>query len=197
MSSDLEPVVLKRPIEIEETRNFETSSSPISAVGVLNQSASIAQQPAKKVKKEKDPNAPKRPLNSYFLFQRDHRLLLKSTQPDLPFSEMSRLINEAWDKMSTEDHSKYENEAKTLLEAYNKENKAYKEGKEEKPVIVTESVITEQAPSSTTSAASKGAQTLEIPLPESTSSSSAESPKKKKKKQKHREGSENVSNSSQ
>jgi len=35
-----------------------------------------------KPKKEKDPNAPKRPISSYFLFMNDRRKTLKTEKPD-------------------------------------------------------------------------------------------------------------------
>ena len=189
MSSDLEPVVIKRSVSYDE---ITPSESPVPAAAT---SAASAQPAAKKAKKEKDPNAPKRPLNAYFLFQRDQRAHLKSTQPDLPFAESNKLMNEAWEKMSSEERSKYENEAKSLLEAYNKEFKAHKEGTLAEPVK-TEAVVNESVKAETAKAEiseSPSSQSLDLPV--ASQSSSTETPKKKKKKQKHREGNESESSS--
>ena len=177
MSSDFEPVVIKRSVSHDE---ITPSESPVPAAS--------AQPAAKKAKKEKDPNAPKRPLNAYFLFQRDQRAHLKSTQPDLPYAESNKLMNEAWEKMSSEERAKYENEAKVLLEAYNKEFKAYKEGTLAEP-IKTEAVKAETAKAEISE--SPSSQSLDVPV--ASQSSSTETPKKKKKKQKHREGNESES----
>lgn len=184
MSSDLEPVVIKRSVSYDE---ITPSESPVPTASTS--SAAVSVQPAaKKAKKEKDPNAPKRPLNAYFLFQRDQRAHLKSTQPDLPYAESNKLMNEAWEKMSSEERTKYENEAKALLEAYNKEFKAYKEGALAEPVK-TESVKAETAKAEISE--SPNAQSLDLPV--ASQSSSTETPKKKKKKQKHREDNESES----
>ena len=189
MSSDLEPVILKRSLEKDEVPSSEASVPAVSgAPSEISSVSAAVQQPVKKAKKEKDPNAPKRPLNAYFLFQRDHRLHLKSNQPDLPFVEVNRSMNEAWEGMGAEERAKYENEAKVLLEAFNKENKAYKESKDGGVV----SAAPEKAEESLASTA-ESVPVHEAALPVVSASSSSEtpqSPKKKKKKEKHRESSE-------
>ncbi|CAF4441987.1 unnamed protein product, partial [Rotaria magnacalcarata] len=43
-------------------------------------------------KASKDPNAPKRPLSGYFLFARDERLKIKSTQPNIPMTDFHSIF---------------------------------------------------------------------------------------------------------
>ena len=40
-----------------------------------------------KMKKEKDPNAPKRPMSAYFLFLNERRETLKKERPELKMGE--------------------------------------------------------------------------------------------------------------
>lgn len=54
-------------------------------------------------KKPKDPNAPKRPPSSYLLFQNEVRNELKQSFPDLPNSELLKMISVRWAKMSDAD----------------------------------------------------------------------------------------------
>ncbi|CAF3424790.1 unnamed protein product [Rotaria socialis] len=58
-------------------------------------------------KASKDPNAPKRPLSGYFLFARDERLKIKSTQPNIPMTETMKLIGERWSKLDVNLKSHY------------------------------------------------------------------------------------------
>ena len=54
-------------------------------------------------KKPKDPNAPKRPPSSYLLFQNEVRNELKQSFPDLPHSELLKMISARWANMSDAD----------------------------------------------------------------------------------------------
>lgn len=121
MSSNLEPTDLNVTSDINTPSTADT-------VNTVSTPTTPATETAvnKKAKKEKDPNAPKRPLNAYFLFQRDYRPKLKSANPDLPHTDQNKLLSEAWEKMSLEERTRYEGEAKGLYEEYAKEIKEYK-----------------------------------------------------------------------
>ena len=56
-------------------------------------------QPVATKKRIKDPNEPKKPLSTYFLFLNDLRTELKSIQPDLPQTEFRKLVAERWKNM--------------------------------------------------------------------------------------------------
>ena len=51
---------------------------------------------AGKPKKEKDPNAPKRPISSYFLFMNERRKTLKTEKPDAGMGEQTKIMTEEW-----------------------------------------------------------------------------------------------------
>ncbi|KAG5474030.1 hypothetical protein CUR178_04141 [Leishmania enriettii] len=57
-----------------------------------------------KVKKEKDPKAPKRPLTAYFFFANDYR----AKHPDIPAKQQMSEAGVAWGKMSADEKRPYE-----------------------------------------------------------------------------------------
>ena len=55
----------------------------------------------KKGKKEKADNGkPKRPRTAYLLFAEDCRTKLKKTQPDLGFTDVSKVVSQEWKELS-------------------------------------------------------------------------------------------------
>jgi transcriptional regulator HMO1 len=85
----------------------------------------VKKTPRKKV--NRDPNAPKRPLNSYFLFQHDHYAHMKSINPEITHAELLQNTSNAWNNVSDEVKKKYESKARDLLDSFNEENRKYKE----------------------------------------------------------------------
>jgi len=55
----------------------------------------------KKVKKasKKDPDAPKRPISSYFYFAADNRDTAKKSNPDATVTDISKILGEMWKKL--------------------------------------------------------------------------------------------------
>ena len=51
---------------------------------------------SKKARKEKDPNAPKKPLGSYFIFASEQRARITAENPTLKITEIAGKIGEAW-----------------------------------------------------------------------------------------------------
>lgn len=47
-------------------------------------------------KKEKDPNAPKRPASAYIIFQNELRPKLRQANPDMPYKDVLTKISEEW-----------------------------------------------------------------------------------------------------
>jgi hypothetical protein len=72
-------------------------------------------------KKEKDPDAPKRPQSSYFLFMNDRRPVLQKEQPELKFGELTKKLTDDWKALSDKDRKKYEDMAVKDKERYAKE----------------------------------------------------------------------------
>ena len=76
---------------------------------------------ADKVGKEKDPNAPKRPQSSYFLFMNDRRPALQKEKPELKFGDLTKQLTEDWKALSEKDRKKYDDMAAKDKERYEKE----------------------------------------------------------------------------
>ncbi|KAM3857791.1 high mobility group protein B2-like [Diretmus argenteus] len=79
-----------------------------------------------KAKREKDPNAPKRPLPVFFVFCSDHRAKIKAEHPALSLGEVSKKLGELWSKQGPKDKAPYEAKAAKLKEKYEKDVAAYK-----------------------------------------------------------------------
>ncbi|KAF9108805.1 exp1-like protein [Mortierella sp. GBA35] len=71
----------------------------------------------------KDPNAPKRPLSSFFRFAQDQRQTGKFA--DLPVKEQSKAIAESWKKVPEHEKTRYTDLARVASEAYKAEREAY------------------------------------------------------------------------
>jgi len=65
----------------------------------------------KRVKKDKDPNAPKRPLSAYMYFSQDWRERIKIENPDVSFGEIGRLLGLKWKSLCEEEKKPYEDMA--------------------------------------------------------------------------------------
>lgn len=83
---------------------------------------------AKKAKKVKDPNAPKKPLTAYFVFQSAKRAELKAVNPDMKMGEMSKLIGAAWKALSEDGQRPFIEKAAELKIQYAIDKAAYDGG---------------------------------------------------------------------
>lgn len=141
---------------------------------------------SKKSKKEKDPNAPKRPLNAYFLYQRDHRAMLKTMHPEMMPSEVVRRLCEDWDKATPELKSRYEQQARALFDVYNRDMDEYKLAKTamvESPVVAEPTVVTVEKPAEgESSVVSVAIEPCNTPSIEECNTPSIDTPSKEKKR---------------
>ncbi|CAF0818843.1 unnamed protein product [Didymodactylos carnosus] len=76
--------------------------------------------------KNKDPNAPKRPLSAFFLFSQDERPGIKQKNSALSVADVAKQIGERWRGAGDDVKKKYEKLAKEAKEKYEKEFAAYK-----------------------------------------------------------------------
>ncbi|KAL6778885.1 hypothetical protein ACKKBG_A04205 [Auxenochlorella protothecoides x Auxenochlorella symbiontica] len=83
------------------------------------------EKPAKKVKKVKDPNAPKRPLSAFFFYSNDIREQVKSDNPGIAFGEIGKKVGALWAALSEKDKAPYEKKAEADKARYEKEKAAY------------------------------------------------------------------------
>lgn len=71
-----------------------------------------------KTKPEKDPNAPKKPMTSYFMYMNDKRPEVKAADPTLTFGTLTKKLTENWRALSDEDRKIYEEKAAQDKERY-------------------------------------------------------------------------------
>ena len=79
----------------------------------------------KTTKTTKDPNAPKKPLTSYFLFAKDVRPEIMKNNPTAKITEIATLIGAEWKKLSDDDKKKYTQKADEAKAEYIKAKTAY------------------------------------------------------------------------
>ncbi|BFZ58768.1 hypothetical protein PYCC9005_005833 [Savitreella phatthalungensis] len=91
--------------------------------------APVAAAPARGGKKEKDPNAPKRPLSSYMLFTQDHREVVKAENPDIAFGAIGKALGDKWKSMSDAEKKPYEDKAKKAKADYETAKAKYEKSK--------------------------------------------------------------------
>jgi len=80
---------------------------------------------AGKVKKVKDPNAPKRPLTAFFLFCNDKRPGIKSDNPDFKVGDVAKELGRLWSECGSDMKAKYEAKAKADKVRYEKQLAEY------------------------------------------------------------------------
>jgi hypothetical protein len=77
-------------------------------------------------KSQKDPNAPKRPLSTFFLFSQDERPKIKKDNPSLSVADIAKLIGERWRSIGDDKKRQYEERARQEKERYDREVAEYK-----------------------------------------------------------------------
>lgn len=81
--------------------------------------------PAKKKKRKKDPNAPKRSKSAFMFFAKERRPELVKSNPKWSFGEFGRKMGEEWRSMSDKKKAKYNNQAAADKVRYAKEMDGY------------------------------------------------------------------------
>lgn len=81
----------------------------------------------KKVKNERDPAAPKRPLTAFLYFSQQMRPALKEQNPRWGIAELSQELGRRWREMSDEQRSPYAEHAVEVKEKWREESSKYKE----------------------------------------------------------------------
>ena len=78
-------------------------------------------------KKFKDPNAPKRPPSTFFLFCSEYRPKIKGEHPGLSIGDVAKKLGEMWNNTAADDKQPYEKKAARLKkEKYEKDIAAYR-----------------------------------------------------------------------
>lgn len=78
-----------------------------------------------KQKKEKDPNAPKKPMSAYFLFLNDRRKDIKREKPTLTMCQQTKEATVEWNKMTEKEKKKWQDLQVKEKQRYEKEMQTY------------------------------------------------------------------------
>uniref|UniRef100_A0A4W5L1G3 FACT complex subunit SSRP1 n=1 Tax=Hucho hucho TaxID=62062 RepID=A0A4W5L1G3_9TELE len=81
----------------------------------------------RKEKKQKDTNAPKRPMSSYMLWLNSSRERIKSENPGISITEISKKAGEMWKQIGKEDREEWDGKAEEAKKNYEKAMKEYRE----------------------------------------------------------------------
>ncbi|KAJ8382135.1 hypothetical protein SKAU_G00029130 [Synaphobranchus kaupii] len=79
----------------------------------------------KKRKPQREFSAPRAPTTGYVIFVNERKVQLKSENPDLPFTEITKMLGIQWSQLSLEEKQKYNNEAEKDKQRYIRELIAY------------------------------------------------------------------------
>ncbi|XP_016430025.1 high mobility group protein B1-like [Sinocyclocheilus rhinocerous] len=79
-----------------------------------------------KQRRFKDPNAPKRPPSTFFIFCGDYRPKIKGENPGLSIGDIAKKLGEMWNSSSAEVKQPYEKKAAKLKEKYDKDIALYR-----------------------------------------------------------------------
>eukprot|EP00301_Raphidiophrys_heterophryoidea_P005784 c12394_g1_i3.p1 GENE.c12394_g1_i3~~c12394_g1_i3.p1 ORF type:complete len:245 (+),score=70.60 c12394_g1_i3:222-956(+) len=76
-------------------------------------------------RKKKDPNAPKKGLTDFMLFQQDMRAEVKKEHPEATFGEIGKILGEKWKNISQAEKLKYQERSQKDKERYRAEKEKY------------------------------------------------------------------------
>ena len=79
----------------------------------------------KKKRKKKDPNAPKKPMSSYFLFQTELRRKHKEEESSIRGKEFSKLAAAKWKTLDEAEKKRYKDQYDALMVEYKKKKSDY------------------------------------------------------------------------
>ena len=84
-----------------------------------------AAEPPAKVKKVKDPNAPKRPLSAYMIFSADHRATVAAELAGQPVTAVAKALGARWKELDADGKKPFEERAAELKAEYVRAMEAY------------------------------------------------------------------------
>jgi len=82
-------------------------------------------RPAKKGKRRKDPDEPKRPPNNFLLFCMENRSSVKKAQPGSSFADITTTLSQMWGAMTEDDKQPYTQKQIHAKKIYEKEMKEF------------------------------------------------------------------------
>ncbi|XP_034947760.1 high mobility group protein 20A-like [Chelonus insularis] len=122
-------VIEEKPVDSSSENNVKKASSSVGGntsntpVG----GGSSGGKPKKRKKAPRDATAPKQPLTGYFRFLNDRREKVRTDNPTMSFTEITKLLAAEWSSLPTEQKQQYLNAAEQDKERYNREFSDYKQ----------------------------------------------------------------------
>lgn len=118
-----------KELSVKDRKPFEEQSEKhkdeVSKLPLIEKEVPLTKR---KNKKTKDPNAPKRPKNSYLIFQGDMREKVKAELgKDAKIGEIGKEIGKRWEALDEKEKAKYQKKAEDLLKQYHKDMEKYKQ----------------------------------------------------------------------
>ena len=117
MSSEDEDSMMSEEEEVIAAPAKKTKAKPAKAAA-----SSKKKKPAKK---KKDPNAPKRPMNAFFLYSNANRARIKEENPDAKFTEIPGIASAEFKSLSDKEASKWQKAAAEDKARYQAEMEDY------------------------------------------------------------------------
>jgi hypothetical protein len=94
---------------------------------MVKKRANSSEPKTKRVKRVKDPNAPKKAMTAFILFGNEERPKLKAKRPELTFGEIGKELGKQWKALTEESKLKYKAMAEKEKQRYEKEMQTYKQ----------------------------------------------------------------------
>jgi len=85
-------------------------------------------------KPKRDPNMPKQPLSTYFLFSQEERLKVKAEHPSYSICEIAKELGRRWAVMAPEVKQRFQQMAEQARQKYDQEMAAYRQANPTPPV---------------------------------------------------------------
>ena len=108
-----------------DTIKTPTKAATINATEGEEEKGDNTKMTKKTTKKNKDPNAPKRPLTTYLLFCKEYRQKVVKENPGKTTQEIGMILGATYRKLKTEERAKYQKDADKLKQQFLKDEENY------------------------------------------------------------------------
>ncbi|XP_050445028.1 high mobility group protein 20A [Cataglyphis hispanica] len=126
-NGEAEEHAAKSPVSTEEKAPDSVCDNGIKRNAIASGNSNAPNRTKKRKKTPRDATAPKQPLSGYFLFLNDRREKVRSENPNLTFTEITKLLASEWSKLPGDQKQQYLDAAEQDKERYNREFNNYKQ----------------------------------------------------------------------
>lgn len=128
-NGEAEERTAKSPVSTEEKAPDSVCDNGVKKNAAItgNSSSNTPSKAKKRKKAPRDATAPKQPLSGYFRFLNDRREKVRSENPNLTFTEITKHLASEWSKLPADQKQQYLDAAEQDKERYNREFSNYKQ----------------------------------------------------------------------